>query len=448
MDARIAFSRLDEAAPASSKAIWEDAIKEAESDRDYNSSSMDIMHSRIKTGATLKEITADLMREDGLSISLIPDDGNVTQWLLQGFLIEDEQYVSVFRCVSLRDSICLFRIRIRQLVRESGRLPTPDQKHDIEFKRQRVAGKIRDFHRTSERLLGRERTMDLIGKPDILDVDGYLSDDIRKPEDRGMPSRMTEIENLALVFPSSSSIHSSLCLDFRRRELRLRRAKANDALSHIRESLSGLSYQYINKVRQSKTTKEHLKAYSGVRILTQEVSYHRQVYNRTRRSIIRLDGTLQNRYPHLRKEECNISTAIAEVNAKGESQTRLAWFWGALDGYDSNTAQTIGSDNDRLLECKLALYQDFKSSLSVIQFIESIGSVHVRKRTDGKRSCLAPRERWFGQYCSLCIIGICGMSDIELNPIQRSQLEERHTANNGSVNGRNWPDPRIVNSDK
>lgn len=91
MESRIAFQQLDEAAPPMSKAIWEEEIAEAERQREFDVSSMDIMLSRIRSGATVKEITADLMREDGLSISKVPDDGNATQWILEGFLIEDEQ---------------------------------------------------------------------------------------------------------------------------------------------------------------------------------------------------------------------------------------------------------------------------------------------------------------------------------------------------------------------
>jgi len=49
---------------------------------------MDIMQSRIKTGQTMKAITADIMREDGLSIF---DSGSSTEWLLEGLNIEDEQ---------------------------------------------------------------------------------------------------------------------------------------------------------------------------------------------------------------------------------------------------------------------------------------------------------------------------------------------------------------------
>jgi len=85
------FLGLDNTAPPMSKAIWEESITEAERQREFDPTSMDIMQSKIKTGATVKEIMADIMREDGLSMSIVPDGGNATEWLLEGFMIEDEQ---------------------------------------------------------------------------------------------------------------------------------------------------------------------------------------------------------------------------------------------------------------------------------------------------------------------------------------------------------------------
>ena len=91
LESRNAFLGLDKAAPPTSKAIWEESIAEAERQREFDPTSMDIMQSKIKTGATVKEIMADIMREDGLSMNVVPDGGNATEWLLEGFLIEDEQ---------------------------------------------------------------------------------------------------------------------------------------------------------------------------------------------------------------------------------------------------------------------------------------------------------------------------------------------------------------------
>jgi hypothetical protein len=243
------------------------------------------------------------------------------------------------------------RIRIRQEIR---RLPTglpAEERQEIERRRQRVAARIRDFHTTSSRLLGIQSVAARLGRVDDLPADGYVSDDLRDTPDR--THNVTEIETTALVFPSSISGNpTELLSDLREREKRLRRAKANDALSRLRETLSGLSYQYINKVRQAKSTKEHLKSYKGVRLLTAEVSFQQQLYNKNRKPLVQMDPDLTLRYPYLRRDECRISTAIADVNARGDSQSKLSWFWGALDGYDRDVAQENIRDPALLLECK------------------------------------------------------------------------------------------------
>lgn len=186
-----------------------------------------------------------------------------------------------------------------------------------------------------------------------------MTDDTRRPEDRVLTISLFEIENTILVFPSAVIVGgtpSALVADLRSRECRLRQAKANDKLSHVREDLSGLSYQYINKIRQAKTTKDHLRAYAGIKQLSSEVSFHQQVYNRNSRAIRKLDPDLKHRYPSMRRADCKISTAVADVNADGQSQVRLSWIWGAQDGWEGEAAAANNSmlDDDRLLECGFA----------------------------------------------------------------------------------------------
>jgi hypothetical protein len=91
VDARIAFDNLNEAAPAHCVAEWESTIETAEGDRQSNPAAMDVMHSKIKSGQTMKQITAELMREDGMDISAVPDNGDNTEWLLNGLNLEDDQ---------------------------------------------------------------------------------------------------------------------------------------------------------------------------------------------------------------------------------------------------------------------------------------------------------------------------------------------------------------------
>jgi hypothetical protein len=244
-------------------------------------------------------------------------------------------------------------------VRSAGRYPSPDQIQDIERKRLKIGSRIRDFHITTVRLLGGAVLNAALGSADHLNPDGYISDDLRRPEDRATAPSAAQVENTLLVFPSAvapGATPSPLLLNLRSRECRLRRAKANDTLSHVRESLSGLSYQYINKVRQSKTTKAHHIAYAGIKLLSKEVSFYQQVYNRNSRALTKLDLDLKRRYPLLRRGDCSVSTAIADVNGRGQSQARLSWVWAAQDGWDpeDQTAQNNLLNNDRLLECKLS----------------------------------------------------------------------------------------------
>jgi hypothetical protein len=194
-----------------------------------------------------------------------------------------------------------------------------------------------------------------LGKHDVVEDDGYVSDDTRKPEDRNVPAALTEIENSILAFPSSTHGNlSTVIMNLRKKESRLRQAKANDTLGHVRETLSGLSYQYINKLRQAVSGRDHLRAYDGIKLLNKEVSFHQQVYNRNSQALWNMDPSLRSRYPKLQRSDCAINTAIADVNARGQSQARLPWLWAAQDGWDESdkTAQNALLNNDRLLECK------------------------------------------------------------------------------------------------
>src|SRR5258705_13799474 len=91
--------------------------------------------------------------------------------------------------------------------------------------------------------------------------------------------------NTIIACPSTVTRNTtSQLLDLRTKECRLRRAKANDTLGHIREKPSRLSYQYINKGRQGKTTRDHLRAHDGIKLLKQEENFYQQGYKRNSRA--------------------------------------------------------------------------------------------------------------------------------------------------------------------
>jgi hypothetical protein len=72
-------------------AIWLQEILEAEAKRSYDFKAMDVMLSRIKAGATVKEITLELHAKDHTVEATSRLGGNSIDWLLKGILIEDNQ---------------------------------------------------------------------------------------------------------------------------------------------------------------------------------------------------------------------------------------------------------------------------------------------------------------------------------------------------------------------
>ena len=93
-EARSAFNRLNDAAPPLYTEAWETSITEAETARSTEPSSMDVMQSQIKTGQTLKEITVDILWEEGRSQWPMTESGSSTDWILAGLRIEEEQLVA------------------------------------------------------------------------------------------------------------------------------------------------------------------------------------------------------------------------------------------------------------------------------------------------------------------------------------------------------------------
>jgi hypothetical protein len=90
-EARESFQMLTDAAPQESVDIWRATIQEAEAARSESPKAMDIMHSKIKTRQSLKEITAAVMEEDVAAPNQSSDPIGITDWILEGLNIEDEQ---------------------------------------------------------------------------------------------------------------------------------------------------------------------------------------------------------------------------------------------------------------------------------------------------------------------------------------------------------------------
>src|SRR5260370_41533384 len=136
----------------------------------------------------------------------------------------------LFHAISL-NSYFTNRIRIRQRVQKAGRHPTPDDIQDYTRKRQRLSVQINDFHITANRLLGGQALGSVIGKHDILSEDGYVSDEGRAPEDRGLRPCLTDIETTIIACPSPVTRNTTSQLwDLCTKECRFRPPTVHDTL--------------------------------------------------------------------------------------------------------------------------------------------------------------------------------------------------------------------------
>jgi len=347
------FDDLDRAAPQDERDQWKESIEAAEKARSADIEVMDYMLPRYTNGATFKEIEADMAKQDSRSLDPAADNGSITSWLVKGLKIEDSQFVSSILSVLL--SLILLRLELRQLARKLGAHPTADQRLDLERKRQRLAARIREFHSMSGQFLGANRVNTIAERTRTFHAeDGNISD-------TEIPGKVpNQIENTVVVFPSSLvDTIGPRADDLRARECRLRRARANDALRGVRESLGHLSFQYVTKVRHASTNQQHLRSYQGVKLLNETLNFHQQRYNECRAALLKLDERLQDQFPYLLRADCVVSKMITELNAPGQSNAKLAWFWGATDGYAANVAPNVQADQGRMLECEPSHFSSF-----------------------------------------------------------------------------------------
>ncbi|KAF9535353.1 hypothetical protein CPB83DRAFT_912115 [Crepidotus variabilis] len=117
-----------------------------------------------------------------------------------------------------------------------------------------------------------------------------------------------------------------------RKELELRTAFTRDILLQIKELITHLSFQFIEKVRKSHGTLEITRAWDGVKHLREHLLMSRDLYNHSRERLIALgystDGDAE--FGELSARDIDISPAIYNPNARGITGKGLSWIWGRL----------------------------------------------------------------------------------------------------------------------
>ncbi|KAF9521376.1 hypothetical protein CPB83DRAFT_778848, partial [Crepidotus variabilis] len=336
---------------------WTTEIEEAESKRQQDVETMNCMMPKIAKAASLKEVQASLLWKDFHNVEIAGDDDGATDWLVDGIQIEGTQ------------------IELQQHVRRLGFKPTKEKKVALEQRRKRLLNRIKNFHSTSSRFLTVQLVQEHSQRAVIVsEQDGNISDQELPDAPAPVPS---DVENSQLVFPSMLvGPQSAGVASLQAREAHLREARANEALEGVRETISLLSFQYASRKKKSTSKTQITKSWDEIKQISQSLSYHRRVYNHNHWALKKIKPAAAQKFPFLSKDDCNMSTAITELNAPGQSKAQLAWFW--------TEAQNLGSDEspiavrsglvgrDRIQECKFLLV-DRRTVHQLAQFIDFTG---------------------------------------------------------------------------
>lgn len=222
---------------------------------------------------------------------------------------------------------------------------------EVAKRRERLQARIETFNRTG--LTHLRHAEDIEEIPDNIAVlDDEASDD---EEDPFLPSATElftgEPELRPLFMPSTLGYENCTRLNLQKvadKEIALRKGQANDALDGLRSGIGEKSFRYRQQLRHAKGKIQSTRARSAIHTVGRELNYHRRVYGFARRALIALGAESEEdseQYKPVLLRDLQTSTIIFNLNAPGQRNNRLAWFWSAL---------VLGeeAEEDLLTECK------------------------------------------------------------------------------------------------
>jgi hypothetical protein len=274
----------------------------------------------------------------------------VSSWLASGLQLEETQSVNYTGPlhVSLKSN---YRIKLREFVRRLGGMWSPANRLEVAKRRERLRARIDTFNRTG--LMHLRHAEDIEEIPDNIKVlDDEASDD---EEDPFLPSAEDlftgEPELRPLFMPSTLGYEKCAQLKLQRvadKEIALREGQANDALDGLRSGIGEKSFRYRQQLRHAKGKIQSTRARSAIYTVGRELNHYRRVYGFARRALIALGAeSAENseRYKPVLLRDLQTSTIIFDLNAPGQRNRRLAWFW-------STPGLGEEAENNLLTECE------------------------------------------------------------------------------------------------
>jgi hypothetical protein len=113
-----------------------------------------------------------------------------------------------------------------------------------------------------------------------------------------------------------------------KQEISLRIGQANDALHHLRISLTEKSFLFRNQIRKARSQQKKTRAWDSFHSLEGNVRHHVRVYGKARGALVRLSADVEvlSKYRILKKEDIKVSTAVIDPRKPSQAEATLAWF--------------------------------------------------------------------------------------------------------------------------
>jgi hypothetical protein len=165
---------------------------------------------------------------------------------------------------------------------------------------------------------------------DADDVDDVDDDPFTSQVD--LMSDQVDAECLPILLPSTIGWENCMDADLSEiieKELTLRQGQANDALQGVRMALGKKSFLFRTRLRQSTSKVQKLRSWTDIGLVEAGVRHQAKVYRKARRALMALGASedIMKRYQMLKKEDLRVSTVVVDLNARGQRNAKLAWFW-------------------------------------------------------------------------------------------------------------------------
>lgn len=172
-------------------------------------------------------------------------------------------------------------------------------------------------------------------------------------ESEELPGPRTLVEKLPLQLPSTEG--RSACIASGKtglmdREIQLRTAQANDALSQIRLALGYKSFLWM-EYRDTQNYKGRTRSSGAIRTAEKKVQKHVAAYGLAFKALTRLDSGGQFR--PITKVDLKLNFNIVKGNQIGQSEDALSWIWttGEISQEEENGPWQQEGEYSPLLPC-------------------------------------------------------------------------------------------------